>query len=113
LCGEQRIGAFRYCRSCQFDFEPDHARIAPRPFTLADRGAEQVGQPVGPGRSRRTSPASAVPAERLTVIVAPGTDGMAIPDPGDEPRSLRSIVVPVAAGLAIGALCAIIATILQ
>lgn len=54
-CGTPRVGAFRFCRSCQFDFDELAAAPPPRPVAPAPVTAGPAISPT-PGSSSRRSP---------------------------------------------------------
>jgi hypothetical protein len=103
LCGERRVGAFRYCRRCEFDFEPDHGQRQVPVFTL--------GAPSAPA-AERTRKVEAVPSHRLHSPSEVSDGGMtALPE---EPRSIdRAILVLIVVSLVVGAICAILVVALQ
>jgi hypothetical protein len=45
-CGTRRVGAFRFCRSCGFDFDIDWAIHAPVPPIVSQRALEPDATPI-------------------------------------------------------------------
>jgi hypothetical protein len=48
-CGTRRVGAFRFCRSCGFDFDVDWAIHAPVPPAVRQRAPEPAVMPTPDG----------------------------------------------------------------
>ncbi len=100
-CGTARIGAFRFCRTCQYDFE------AAAPAGTMQQAAASVGAPP-PGQGRGAAP---VPVPAPTPVVPSGTPA-AQPSPSrgggfgkwwaSRSRRTRWIVVAVVVLLALG-----------
>ena len=68
-CGTQRTGAFRYCRSCQFDFDNTAAKVA---GTANDTGAAGRARPTGSAASIPASVAAGmIELEKLRAILIP------------------------------------------
>ncbi len=69
-CGTQRTGAFRYCRSCQFDFDNTAAEGAPaQPTTPAQPAAP--GPPVQTASIPASVAAGMIELEKLRAILIP------------------------------------------
>ena len=49
-CGGQRIGSFRYCRSCQFDFDDTQTALGTGPPKVAPPGPGPFNAAAGPTR---------------------------------------------------------------
>ncbi len=122
-CGTPRIGSFRYCRSCQFDF--DSGETAPVPAAQASRGPEVAEpsrsptwssaptsatqpappvpqQPAAPAAPRSSGPASRIGALVLVVLAAVAIAGVFkafVLDPGLQAQT-RDIASAVASQIA-------------
>ena len=53
-CGTRRVGAFRYCRSCQFDFDSPDVAPAIGVAIAAPPTLERVAPPVAPTAATAT-----------------------------------------------------------
>lgn len=82
-CGTRRVGAFRYCRSCQFDFDSLNvasaigAPIAPPP------SFERVAPPVAPAAGTATPTA---PTSSTETSASAGTGSGAVSTPATSSR---------------------------
>jgi hypothetical protein len=75
-CGSVRAGAFRFCRSCQFDFDADPELVGGVGRQPVDRGlrpaapSASVGPPVSPATNREAKPAMSRNGKLALVLVA-------------------------------------------
>src|SRR5688500_10480868 len=95
-CGTPRVGAFRFCRSCAFDFElaPGHAARPPAwPEELQEATAAPIAPPLSGAGSRETA---APPVGAVELDAAPPSDRPAEAWPPEEPRAPeRAVAEPV------------------
>jgi hypothetical protein len=100
-CGTARLGQFRYCRSCQFDFDTEReieAAAAARASAVIDDPASIDTAPTAAWPSF----SAAEPALAASMTPATPTEAVAAPRPSSRMSGRRIAVVAVVALLAIG-----------
>ena len=65
MCGTRRIGSFRYCRTCRFDFDAPMSQAPGQAPTRRRRRATS-----GPGFERRALPSIRLVAGAIAIIAA-------------------------------------------
>ena len=78
-CGTRRVGAFRFCRSCGFDFDIDWAVHAPFRPAVSQRAPEPDAMPI-PARQdvAKSAPRSSLGGVVNRVLVIGGAIGGAV-----------------------------------
>ena len=78
-CGTRRVGAFRSCRSCGFDFDIDWANPAPVPPTVSQPAPESDATPTPDRRDlARSAPRSSLGGLVNGALVIGGAIGGAV-----------------------------------